>query len=641
MNEGPANMRQINPCIVFFVILLWILLFGMGSGVRAAEDNLADGRPGVQTNQPDGVYLLEPIVVTATREETRRQDVAANIAVITRDEIEKIPAASAAEVLQYVPGVYVEFNGGPGSNSTARIQGAEVRHTAVFMDGIPLNQLANPLTDLSYIPVDIIERIEVYKGAASSAWGSSLGGVINIITVTPDTTKPLSADFRTSYGKNRTSKNRGNISGTLDRLGYFFSLTHDRSDGFSPNSAYHQNALYAKIDHDLGLNSVLNLVYSFDEGGNKDPAIGHPDFWDDIRQKRSYQSVRIKTEPTPGLLLVMEGRHHKNDSRIDDVYTDHREVFNDYTEETWGFSGRVRYAVHKNSLNVGFDGDWGRYDWNNYIKTYHTGNWAFYINDTLNYGRFTFNTGLRNDYNRYFGSEFSPSAGWVCRLFNEKALLRAQVARGFSAPPAAWVNDPVYGNPDLKPETALNYQVGGEAWIMECLHFELNAFQANVKDLIRYDLVDPDHPDDPHAWKLINLDQVTRRGVEGIISATFASGVFITASGSFTDVKDDLTNQVIKDIPRLEYSLSATVPYKWSSQTLTGKYINNNSTYPETRDKVFIFDYQLKITPPDLHPFGSPEIFCAVHNLFNTNYVYRNVWPQPDRWMEAGLRFTL
>ncbi|MBW2329792.1 MAG: TonB-dependent receptor plug domain-containing protein [Deltaproteobacteria bacterium] len=78
---------------------------------------------------------MEEIVVTATRSETSREQVAANITVITRDDMEKMPASNAAEVLQYIPGVYVGFMGGLGSEATAQILGSEVRHVAVYQPG--------------------------------------------------------------------------------------------------------------------------------------------------------------------------------------------------------------------------------------------------------------------------------------------------------------------------------------------------------------------------------------------------------------------------------------------------------------------------------------------------------------------------
>ncbi|MEZ4549363.1 MAG: hypothetical protein R2874_02500 [Desulfobacterales bacterium] len=57
---------------------------------------------------------------------------------------------------------------------------------------------------------------------------------------------------------------------------------------------------------------------------------------------------------------------------------------------------------------------------------------------------------------------------------------------------------------------------------------------------------------------------------------------------------------------------------------------------PETRDKKFVFDYKFNAKLPETGRCRT-ELFCAVYNLFNSNVVYRSVWPQPDRWLEAGV----
>ena len=601
--------------------------------MMVAPITMASGTNGAPIQKETGnSHQLSEIVVSATREDTPKQDVAANIIAVDREAIEKMPAATAAEVLQYVPGVYVEFAGGPGSMAVARIQGSEVRHVAVYIDGVPLNQLANPLTDLNYLPVNSIERIEVYKGAASSAWGSSLGGVINIITREPDANTPATGMIRSSFGKADTFKNRANVRGTIQKAGYFLSVTGDHSDGFMENSAYNQSAFYGKLNYDIGTAGRMNFVYSWDKGESEDPLINYPDFWDDIEQERIYQRLLYETNVTDSLSMTVEARHHEYDAFIEDVFADFRMVYNDYEEESWGGSVRLNYRPDaENIVNLGFDGDWGEFDWINYTREYDTRNWAVYANDTFTRDNLSVNAGVRYDDNRDFGSEVSPSAGVVYRLFDDQApirpMIRAQVSRGFSAPPAAWVKDPVYGTPDLNPETAINYQLGSEVWFCKFLRFEVNLFYADVDDLIQYD---------PDTRKFQNIEKVVRQGVEGILSASFDCGLDLSFSGSFTDVEDDTTGDTIKDIPKEQYQASAAYTWQWMTHTLYGKCTDYNSTYPETRDKKFVFDYKFNAKLPETGRCRT-ELFCAVYNLFNSNVVYRSVWPQPDRWLEAGV----
>ena len=620
MQSRPKPETAIVLGLLFPVILL--VMFSLKAW--AADMN----------SEPEAnVYELEEIVVTATRVETPKHEVAANITVITGDDMEKMPVSNAAEVLQYVPGVYVGFMGGLGSEATAQILGSEIQHVAVYQDGVPLNQLLNPKTDLSYIPIDAIDRIEIYKGAASSAWGSSLGGVINIITKEPDRKKPFAADVRTSYGEFKTSKSRGTVSGTVDRFGYLVSLTHDQSDGFIDRTEYKQDAVYGKLNYELGETSRINLAYSYDEGHREDPYIPDPTFWDDIDRKRTYERLLFETSPVENLILTLEGRHHQFDCRIDDVYSTYKEIYNDYEDEIWGVSARMNYTSGAaNTLNIGFDEDWGKFDWVSEVWARDmegkTRNWATYANDTFTVGDFSFNAGLRYDNNKDFGGEFSPSAGVVYRISGNDAMVRAQIAKGFSVPDILWVHHPEYGNPDLDPERAINYQLGGEVQPFQFLRCELNLFWADIKDLVVF-----------NTNKYENVEEVTRQGIEGKITASFDFGLTLSFGGSYVDVVNEETDDVIKDIPRTMYNVSAAYTYEWMTHSINGKYIDHNSTYPETHDKVFIFDYLLKLTPPILEPYGKPSLFAAVYNVTNTTYLYRGEWPQPDRWVEGGVRF--
>ncbi|NVL90519.1 MAG: TonB-dependent receptor, partial [Desulfobacterales bacterium] len=401
------------------------------------------------------------------------------------------------------------------------------------------------------------------------------------------------------------------------------------------HTEYEQDSVYGKLNYELGDTSRLNFAYSYDEGRNADPVSNYPDFWDDIYRRRTYQRLLFETSPTESLDLALEGRHHRFYSWIDDVYSDHREIYYDYIDETWGLSARMNYDISDaNRFTLGFDEDWGRYHWVSEVENVDlegkTRNWATYANDTFTVGNFSFNAGIRYDDNSDFGSEFSPSGGLVYRIPSYNALVRTQVAKGYSAPRADWVHLPVVGNPDLGPEKSLNYQLGGEVHPVKFLRLELNLFRADITDFIRWN---------EDAEKYENIAEVTRQGIEGSVSANFDFGLTLSFSGSYVDVRDEQTNEVIKDIPRRLYNLSASYTHKQMAHSVVGKYVYNYSSYPETRDKVFIFDYLLKASLPFLEQYGKPTLFGAVHNLTNSTYIYRYVFPKPDRWFEGGVRF--
>ena len=159
-------------------------------------------------------YEEKDLVVSPTRHPKPISQVAENITVVTAREIEEMNAHTVAEVLNSIPGLFIVFNqgiGSFGSTSLLQIQGSEERHVLVLVDDIPWNFLNSGAAETNSIPVGIIERIEVIKGPASSAWGSSLGGVVNIITKPAGTAKRPSGSIRGSYGEKDTQDYRAEV----------------------------------------------------------------------------------------------------------------------------------------------------------------------------------------------------------------------------------------------------------------------------------------------------------------------------------------------------------------------------------------------------------------------------------------------
>jgi len=626
LNQFPAvYVHAMVRLIIFLIVFL------------SPTSSIAGDSPRFRINE-DGT--IEVWITSYTREQTPEENVAANIEVVTREQIEKIPATNAAEVLQFIPGVYVEFNGGLGSQATASIQGSSfspVPEVAVYQDGVPLNMLANPVTNLSFIPVSSIERIEVYKGAASSAWGTALGGVINIITREPNPNKLFSGTVQSSYGDFSTLRSSGSVSGTVDRFGYFISVDHDETAGVAPHMSSLQDAVYAKFNYRIGDSGRLNFVVNHDEGKRENPSpllTGRYNYWEYFHQNRTYERLLYETSLPNNITYTIEGRHQEF-GLIDDyrfILKPQRRGW-DYAEELYGISSRISHDLNdKNRFVLGFDGDWGTYAYSLYDRDYPTRNWAVYANDTLKVGDFALTGGVRYDNNLDFGSEVSPMGGVVYHLPWYEALVRAQVSRGFAAPPPGLIHDPTVGNEDLMAETAVNYQLGAEIHPIKALKLEINFFRADISNFISFDQA-------VYKWK--NIEDVTRQGIEARASTNFNLGTSnslkISFGETFVDVENQKTGEVVKDVPRQILDVSVSHSYKQFTQSITGKCIDNNSSFPETRDEIFVFDYLAKLKLPSPGMNLTPSLFFAVHNMTNAPYIYRKVFPQPGRWIEGGV----
>ena len=109
-------------------------------------------------------------------------DTPSSVAVIPIDEGTP-QSADVAEALDAAAGAAVQRLGGLGDWSAVSLRGANLRHTQVYLDGLPLNPDGASVVNLSELPLRAFERIEVYRGGAPAALDASpLGGAVNLVT---------------------------------------------------------------------------------------------------------------------------------------------------------------------------------------------------------------------------------------------------------------------------------------------------------------------------------------------------------------------------------------------------------------------------------------------------------------------------
>ncbi|ACU04720.1 TonB-dependent receptor plug [Pedobacter heparinus DSM 2366] len=84
--------------------------------------------------------------------------------------------------LDRVAGIRVRESGGVGSNFNLSLNGFSGNHIRYFIDGIPMDNFGSSF-QINNIPINVAERIEVYKGVVPMWLGAdALGGAINIVT---------------------------------------------------------------------------------------------------------------------------------------------------------------------------------------------------------------------------------------------------------------------------------------------------------------------------------------------------------------------------------------------------------------------------------------------------------------------------
>lgn len=222
-----------------------------------------------QTDEEKNFLLLyfkeeELVVQSATRSPKPLAQTAENVTVVSAADIELMNAHSVAEVLNAVTGVEVWFTGGPGQMAQGYIQGSETRYVTVIIDGVVLNNLGSNVADIGMIPVQNIEKIEIIKGPASSAWGSSLGGVVNIITKS-GTSGNQGGLASASYGTKDSGDFRAVARGKKGKTGYYFAAGRLQSDGLTPYFDVSENSGYAKLTYDLTDNTGILFTLGYEK----------------------------------------------------------------------------------------------------------------------------------------------------------------------------------------------------------------------------------------------------------------------------------------------------------------------------------------------------------------------------------------
>ncbi|MEH6306271.1 TonB-dependent receptor plug domain-containing protein [Olivibacter sp. CPCC 100613] len=111
------------------------------------------------------------------------------------------------ELLNRSAGVRVRQTGGLGAPSNLMINGFQNRSIRYFKDGIPMDYLGGGF-DISLVPVNMLERVEVYKGVLPPALGAdALGGALNLVTK-ETTVEQLNAAYEIgSFNTHRASIN--------------------------------------------------------------------------------------------------------------------------------------------------------------------------------------------------------------------------------------------------------------------------------------------------------------------------------------------------------------------------------------------------------------------------------------------------
>lgn len=570
-------------------------------------------------------------IISATRSLKSITRIAENIEVVTKEDIELMNAHTLADVLNTVNGVQVfPFGNAPGDAAQVFIQGSASKHVAVFVDGVSMNTLSGLTADVGAIPVQFVEKIEIIKGPASSAWGSSLGGVINIITKAgmADKTKGM---LSASYGEHNTGDFRAEASGREGKLGYYFTVGRLQTDGFRPGNDSNGHNFYTKLSYEISKDTQLLFTTFYTSIAHRELEID-PDIFSD-KFRNMFMTLAMNSSLSRELNLQLSLRYHQD---IFDSFTDDTPDFFD-KDDTYGGSAKMTWRHENHAIVAGLDYDNQRLASSAIGQVLRFTKWAVYANDTITLGKFAVTPGVRYDYTGIAGYFLSPSLG-VTYQVADNAILRAYAARGFSSIEPQ-ISRADFGsfihNPDIKPEKVWSFQLGGEAGLTKYLWLKVSGFRHEIRDAEQ----DVDLPGG--FFTTVNAARQRRQGVEVSMKTTPIYNFTLSAGTTIIDTKDLDTGEDIKTVPTNTYDVALKYDDKKSFRALLqGHFIwwnmddSGNAQYNSV-----IWDLNM-IKKLRSEGKSTWDIFVTAHNLFNGSQYWQQYYQNARRWIEAGVRLT-
>ena len=518
-------------------------------------------------------------VVTASRTAQRQSEAATPIDVITRAEIERTGARDLAEVLALHPAVQIERS---FAGAGVYVQGLEPQHVLILIDGQRMLGRQSGVIDVSRIPVERIEQVEISRGASSVLYGSdALGGVINIITRT--TRRRIEGNAQAQYGTLRALDLRG--SGGM-RFGWgSLTLTSGwhRRDAYRLNpeqlatsgSAVDEQQGSARLDLRPGQRFRMSAQAAYLRrrmDGIDQTASG-------ATLDRTNLTETIDASLSPELRLgraqlrmVLQYSHFRDQYRQDQRRATQLDSYQETREHLARSDLQLDVNLpRRNLVTVGGEFLFERL----YTPRLATGEGdrlrgAVFAQDQwkiVSSLGLSVVPALRFDADSQFGTNLSPKlalriaphpaisarfsygAGFRAPLFKELLLLFENAAVGYV----------VDGNLSLRPETSNSYNLGIESSPRPWLTLSGNFYRNDLRNLIQPLLVQSASSTGPQRFSYGNIAAAYTQGVELSLKLRRSDNLGLELGYTLTDAQDVQQQRELEGRPRHRGNVALTL----------------------------------------------------------------------------------
>jgi len=564
------------------------------------------------------------MVEVATRAAKPITQVAENVTVISAEEIAAMHAHSVAEVLKYTAGILVSADGEDiGGPSTLHIHNSDFEHVTVLLDGMRWSFIDSEFNETNAIPVAIIDRIEVIKGAASSSWGSALGGVINIITKGTGKSVLPEGTVTATLGEHNTQTYNGNAAGKIGNVGYLVHAGSLATDGLV-NDDYGRSR-----DHEtfFGKLTASDLPYR----STLTASVGRfaPDY---MKTSQLFWGEKyLVSEDDTFYTLALDGSPQENLSYHLSVQDFDRQYDHPWNQRSYSLTsvmGHVNWRADANNVVFGSEHHRNNYQDEGNPDPVYDEFWGVYVNDTITWGDWNFIPGLRYDQNLNAEDLISPSYGMTYRL-SGKNLFRAGVSHGFRRPPSAILGY----SPGLQPTKAWTTQLGLESTSVPNLRTKVTLFQHREEDSWSWD---------DTMGGYANTGKALRRGFELEAETAKWNDLSLLANHTYTDSDyyDSIANwdgSVLQNDVEQMSNLICKYDNPSIQGRLAGHYVWLGQRHADDSGEFSTIIWDFTVTKPLVIKKLPYDLFFVAHNLFDGSQYATELFENAGRWLEVGI----
>ncbi len=656
-NKGWAIMDSLRSVVKIGMIPVTYTLVALPVFTFASTDSLTVSK-NVDMNE---------VVINAVATKNVYSELSRIVISISRDEIGNAPVHSVQDLLEQVLGADVRSRGALGVQADVSLRGGTFDQVLVLLNGVNITDPQTGHHNLN-LPLDLesVDRIEILQGPGTRVYGpNAFTGAINIVT---GEQKNSGAKVGVTAGGYGYLNGFGSAAWAKKNFRSFISVSHARSDGYSPNTDFNSRSLFYHGQL-FSLLGTTSLQAGFSDKGFGAASFYTPKYPNQYERTKSFFSSISQVKTIWDFTINTQAYWRRHQDRFE-LFRDnpafwyknhnyhltdviggklHGNYNTEYSRTSIGAEYRYEH-IYSNVLGILFadtlDVPGESNGFFNRQKARHNVN--FNLEQTFYFQGFVVSAGAMALWNSDFGWDKSFGIDASYAVLNTTRVF-GSINQSLRLPTFTdlYYNGPTnVGNPDLKPEHALSYEVGIKSSFKNSL-MQLSLIRREGSDIIDW-VKDPADA----KYKTRNLTNVTTNGIE--VGGQYSFGeLFLQASNSsklqvtYSYYRNEKESGGLISAYSLDYlkqklsmNLTSTL-YKGIGFTVKATYQDRAGSFTTAANQEVSYS---PFTLCDIRVFKTFKhlmIFGEVANVFDKDYADIGNIDQPGRWFKGGFKFDI